>query len=94
MYVRTCDLQDGSSVFGADLYCHRSCINTYLKRYSREASRNFETGNPQKHTKQRVVEEIINDMMPGLRRGDGYTLTDIRHRVNVLLPSDNHIHSR
>ena len=50
-------------------------------RYSRQTKRNFENENPQKHTKQSVVEEVINEMMPGLKRGDGYTLTDIRDHL-------------
>lgn len=30
VYVRTCDLQDVYSVFGADLCCHKNCIRHYL----------------------------------------------------------------
>ena len=35
MFTRTCDLQDINSVFGADLYCHKSCISNYLLKYDR-----------------------------------------------------------
>ena len=35
VYTRTCDIQDVSSVFGADLYCHKICIKNYLLKYDR-----------------------------------------------------------
>lgn len=35
VYRRTCDLQDINSVFGADLVCHKRCINRYLLEYER-----------------------------------------------------------
>lgn len=35
VYVRTCDFQDEYSVFGGDLYCHKSCIKKYLLKYDR-----------------------------------------------------------
>ena len=35
VYMRTCDLEDVSRVFGADLYCHKDCINGYIKKYQR-----------------------------------------------------------
>ena len=34
MYIKTCDLQDASKVFGADLYHHRTCLPSYrVSRY-------------------------------------------------------------
>ena len=33
VYYRTSDLQDVHSVFGSDLYCHKTCIRNYLSRY-------------------------------------------------------------
>ena len=35
VYVRTCNLQDVYSLFGADLYCHKNCIKLYLIKYDR-----------------------------------------------------------
>ena len=30
VYIRTCDLQDASKVFGADLYYHRTCLPSHI----------------------------------------------------------------
>lgn len=35
MYTRTCDLQVFYSVFGADLYYHKNCIQSYLRKYNK-----------------------------------------------------------
>ena len=33
VYIRTCDLQEVSKVFGADLYYHRTCLPSYINKY-------------------------------------------------------------
>ena len=33
VYTRVCDLEDIHSVFAAELYCHKLCINSYIKSY-------------------------------------------------------------
>ena len=35
IFTRTCDLQDINNVFGADLYCHKNCINSYILKHVR-----------------------------------------------------------
>lgn len=36
----------------------------------------------------------MNEMLLGLRRGDGYALSDIRDRVNALFSTDKHVTNR
>ena len=33
--IRTCDLQDASKIFGADIYYHRTCSPSYINKYHR-----------------------------------------------------------
>ena len=33
VYIRTCDLQDASKVFGAELYYNRTCLPSYINKY-------------------------------------------------------------
>ena len=40
MYTRSCDLQDSSKVFRADLYYHRVCLPDYVNKYNRPANEN------------------------------------------------------
>ena len=48
--IRTCDLQDVSKVFGADLYYHRTCLSSYINKYH-QAKTKKETSNIIKPTK-------------------------------------------
>ena len=60
VYTRTCDLQDVYAVFGADLYCHKNCIRSYLKKYER-AEEN-DTANPQTE-KQLAFKKMIGGIL-------------------------------
>ncbi len=40
VYTRTCDLHDPAAVFGADLYCHKNCIRSYLQKYDKSLKKN------------------------------------------------------
>jgi hypothetical protein len=92
VYVRTCDIQDIAGVFGADLYCHADCCNSYIKRYTREIERqNVSHNKPHKLT---VIDTVISEIHPALFRGDGFTLSDIRARVTELLDTDDQITNR
>ena len=50
VYIRNCDLQDASKVFGADLYYHRTCLPSYKNKYYRAKTKR-ETSNIIKVTK-------------------------------------------
>ena len=41
VYIRTCDLQDASKCFGADLYYHRSCLPSHINKYHRAKTNNI-----------------------------------------------------
>ena len=40
VYTRTCDLQDSSKVFGADLYYYRVCLPASVNKYNRATNEN------------------------------------------------------
>ncbi len=61
VFVRTSDLQDVSAIFGADLYCHKNCIRSYLNKYHRavqEKSDTSENVSPKTIAFQQVVNQI------------------------------------
>ena len=49
-YTRTCDLQSVDSVFGADIYCHKNCIRSYILNYDREINKKKGNMNLQKNS--------------------------------------------
>ena len=83
VFTRTCDLQDTNSVFGADLYCHKSCISNYLLKYDRakKKPRNIDCI-PEKQKAWRNVVETIES---GLSNGLGYELSFVRNSINEYL---------
>lgn len=79
VYTRTCDLQNEHSVFGADLYCHKPCIRTYISKYEL-ASR---TPTEQISDKRQAWMHVIEDIQTGLYQGEGYELSHIRDCMNT-----------
>ena len=55
VFTRTCDLQDEHSIFGADLYYHRNCMQNYLHKY--ESLSKEEIDNTELNVKQAVWSE-------------------------------------
>ncbi len=78
-YTRTSDLGDETSVFGADLFCHKKCINAYCKTYDRSLSESKEP-----HPKVLIFEKVISDVSAKLVDGTGFTLTDIAAACNEV----------
>lgn len=80
VYVRTCDLEDESAVFGADLYYHKLCLEAYLQRFKKQSQ--------QSDVKQRTPSkgQAIEDIKPLLQdildSGYGLTLNEIRDFAN------------
>jgi hypothetical protein len=67
VYTRTCDLQDLNAIFGADLYCHKTCIMNYIKLYERKVAGS--TANQPTTEKLEVWYKVIADIEVGLSQG-------------------------
>jgi len=64
-------------VFGADLYCHRQCVNRYLLQYERACSdRSDENANAS--CRQKAWTSVIADIETGLANGEAYELSYVR----------------
>ena len=85
MYARTCDIQTVESVFGAYLDCHPEKCNRESKNDS-ALHKNTQ--------KKEVIDIFLNEIKPDLLKGQGYSMSDIRDRVNKLLDSEKSINNR
>ena len=83
VYTRTCDLQDIHAVFGADLYCHKQCVNRYLLKYERFKDKSSEDKST--NHKNEAWTNIISDIETGLANGNGYELSFVRDAMNKHL---------
>ena len=92
MYVRTCDLQNEHSVFGADLYCHNLCIKNYLLKYDRAKAKPVE--NQPMNPKESAWLSVMPEIETGLIQGDGYELSYVRDCINSKLGSDICVNNR
>lgn len=66
-------------VFGADLYYHRVCINSYLRKYE-----NLDITATTKSKKSIAWDAIVAELVNGLNHGQGYELSVIRDRLNSI----------
>ena len=78
VFTRTCDIQDPTHAFGADLYYHNECMIKYL--YQHESQSKVSTPYPSE--KQLVWNEIAPELEKGFREGNGYDLSAIRDKLN------------
>ena len=86
VFTRTCDLQDINIVFGADLYCHKNCINSYILKHVRALKKvNSQEKFPTVSKKEVVFDNLVSEIDTDLRKGIGYPLSDIRDQCNQLL---------
>lgn len=82
VYTRTCDLQDVQSVFGADLFCHKKCIRSYLVKYERASQTSGHQS--QLSPKMKVFKDVVESIDSGLSRGEGYAISDLRDYANQI----------
>ena len=89
VYTRTCDLQDINLLFGADLLCHKICINRYLLPYERACTN--KCGSDSVSLKEKAWSSIIEDIKTGLSNGEGYELSFVRDSKYKYLESENNV---
>ena len=83
VFTQTCDLQDEHSIFGAELYYHRNCMQNYLHKY--ESLSKEEIDNTELNVKQAVWSEAQELLEKGFKTGNGYELSVIREFMNEKL---------
>ena len=81
MYIRTCDLQDPSKTFGADLFCHRTCLPSYINKYH-QAETKKETSNIINPTKRDTFILYIDFLQTIFDAGAAISLSEIRDMIN------------
>ena len=89
VFTRTCELQDEHSIFGADLYYHRNCMQNYLHKY--ESLSKEEIDNTELNVKQAVWSEAQELLEKGFKTGNGYELSVIREFMNEKLKQNGMI---
>lgn len=82
VYTRTCDIQDVSSIFGADLYCHKVCIRNYLTKFDRTQGTEVESSTNIKKT---AWEKVASDVKLGFERGQGFELSKLRDSIIAII---------
>ena len=90
-YSRTCDLQSVDSVFGADIYCHKNCIRSYILNYDREFNKKKRKYEPSK--KLSIFEDMLSDIDPKLHEGEGFTLSSLRNIANEKMSERSSVSS-
>ena len=83
VYLRTCDLQDINSVFGADLYYHEHCMKQYIRLYDKKVK--DESCESSTNDKQLVWQTMMVKIECDMKRGEGFELSLIRDSVNNKL---------
>ena len=81
VFTRTCDLQDPSSVFGADVYYHNECMVKYIYKFESQYDKDL---GPKMSPKQQSWNKIIKELEQGLRNGKGFELSEIRDLLNTI----------
>ena len=77
VYIRTCNLQDTSKVFGANLYYHCTCLPSYINKYHRTKTKK-ETSNIQKE----IFILYIDILQTIFNAGTTIFLSEIRDMIN------------
>lgn len=92
VYTRTCDLQDETAVFGADLVCHKVCIRKYILDYER--TRENSNADQPTNEKLKAWSHVATDIEKGLNQGEGYELSHIRDCMNKVMTSGSCVTNR
>ena len=80
VYTRVPDLEDERSVFGADLFYHKLCLESYLQKHMRATAA---PKGPRKSSGKRSLFQSDVDVIRNLlQRGIGIPLSDIRDMIN------------
>ena len=81
VYARTCDLQDSSKVFGADLFYHRVCLPAYVNKYDRATNENNDKTQV-KSTKRDTFNLYVEFLKSIFDSGTAISLSEIRDMIN------------
>ena len=92
VHTRTSTLYTAEDVFASDIYCHKLCINNYLLKYKRRKSADENPKNIERKSKiQTSFDKVVSELN---FLENGYALSDIRDKTNVLSDSECVIENR
>ena len=81
VYTKVADLEDETSVFGADLYYPKTCLESYFQRYSRAKTSSSKANRKGPKKRNLLLAEV--DVITNLLNNDiGIPLSDIRDLIN------------
>ena len=80
VFVRVADCDSNSRVFGADLYYHKVCLESYLRKFERSLLSSTQTRKGL--LKRNIFQEETDCIQQTLDRGFGVTLSEIRDAIN------------
>ena len=75
-------------MFAADLYYHRSCIATYIRKAKRtnERKESFDTNYLESTSKRKIFAGYFDTIRNILDQGKGMTISDIRDLIKSEIP--------
>lgn len=93
VFTRTADLKNLESLFAADIYYHKNCMRSYEKKYERVFNENLPKSTNELNDnfmllRKNSISTVINKLIPRLKLGQAFTLTEVSNEVNKLLPPD------
>ena len=80
VYARAAELEDERSVFGADLFYHKLCLESYLQKCMRATA--APKGPKKSSGKRSLFQSEVDVIRNLLQRGIGIPLSDIRDMIN------------
>lgn len=81
VFSKTSYLTDVSSVYAADVYYHNSCLRKYFRKYDREKCEAEQSTST--NAKLSAFTDYVEQIIPELRRGKGFDLSQIREAVGI-----------
>lgn len=81
VYNRTTILLCTNDILQASLYCHKNCIRSYLRSYEKGGT---EITAPKEDLKKTVIINYFKTLIPQLKNGVGFSLSDIRNNIGII----------
>ncbi|XP_052270943.1 uncharacterized protein LOC127871787 [Dreissena polymorpha] len=87
VFLRTYDLQDEHSVFGANLYYHKLCMLNYFRRYD-DTRTTLELGDNRNSLRQRLFSTCVSVLEEKIQSKSTVSLRGLRDHLNKSLPAN------
>ena len=98
VYTRVCDCTDPCRMYGADLYYHSTCMRNYIREEKTHdnpdicSPSDVQESDHIVQSNREALEKVVASLTPSFLSGTGFTLSEVRDRVNELV-HPNQIHN-